>query len=79
MKTKEEILSTYLIPAQNYDQVQFWDTEYTHKAMDEYAKEVAIDFKKWIDGYFKNYDSIIRLLAVTPEQLFELYLKHKNT
>ncbi len=67
MKTKEEILDEVLSKKPvNYE----IEREECLEAMDEYAKEVAIDFAKWL---------MVAEFSVGIESKFEKYLKAKNT
>lgn len=85
-KTKEEILNTHLNDNHGAGQT-FRDIQ---KAMDEYAKQEAIEFMNWK----KNYDmmgkiksakervdgtfTFISKLPLASEQLYELYIQSKT-
>lgn len=55
-------------------------------AMEEYAKQESIEFNKWIisnthykfSEHKKSYVDANNKSIITPEQLYELYLKDKN-
>lgn len=71
MSTKEEILKEHagsqLYPNGDYDGYSLD----IYNAMEEYAKEVAIDFLNWVDAnHNENH-------LLDSKQLLELYLKTK--
>lgn len=83
MRTKEEIFAFEGI--QDIDETKF---PYQIKnAMDEYAKEVAIDFSKWVINRFIPIKTDLFLPSIiteskpkeyNTEQLYELYLQSKQ-
>ena len=83
MKTKEDLLQDL---SEHY---QWTDIEQQRieEKMDEYAKEIAVGFAKFIDDDYMTvgFDKYIKSkgddvdTTFTTEQLFNLYLDHLNS
>jgi len=90
--TKEEILDKHL----NTDDAICCDREIDYiddygvyqlieSAMVEYAKQVAVNFAKWISNHPLNFQTAdnkmyigLNMIKYSAEELFELYLKSKK-
>jgi len=70
MKSKIEILKRkfQVMPHEDYNPV--------HESMDEYAKELAIDYENWKKSHGIHWN--IKNATTYAEELFELYLKEKG-
>lgn len=66
------------------DRVDMWERGCIEQAMDEYAKEVGIDFSRWCcEGLWTSsggmwYPYRDEDNAITGEQLFELYINQNS-
>lgn len=82
MRTKIEIIKAEVpyncIWEDKLDNAPF---KYVEAAMDEFAKETAIDFRKWYkDKVIKSVDlNVTEFVALPAETLFDLYQQEKST
>lgn len=76
-KSKEEILNSEL----NGEEIEFLSYDFTNvfDAMEEYAKQEAMGFAKFLDDFKIKRDSFINApRKATTDQLYDLYLTYKS-